>query len=244
MARTGNATSEQTHQMESDTWDCESIGCNQLILGGVCTCMELQESPISSGRYMGLTPSAESLLLHLSLLQCATAAVLSGADTAGQPTSSDQMSLCHNNIRGRAGRFFQSSVREVAQGIFSTLHCQMENQSQPAMATASLQPKWAAVTLMCCSMQAWALPIPEGRHSLLVGPVKLDLRCVRSLTLKFLRTIRPTDALHVSTSTVTLDLQTHAGIDACPRGLTRLLCIRHHADNKILCSVSCAILNI
>ena len=41
--------------MESDTWDRESIGCNQLILGGVCTCMELQRSPISSGRYMGLT---------------------------------------------------------------------------------------------------------------------------------------------------------------------------------------------
>ena len=168
--------------------------------------MELQRSPVSSGRYMGLTPSAECLLLHLSLLQCATAAVLPEAETAGQLTNIDQMSSCDNNFRGRAGRFPQSRVREVAQGIVGSLHCQMEIQSQPAMAMARLQPKWAAVTLMCCSVQAWALPIPEGRHSLLVGPVKLDLRCVRSLSLNFLRTMRPTDALHASNSPITLDL--------------------------------------
>ena len=45
---------------------------------------------------------------------------------------------------------------------------------------------------MCCRVQAWALPISEGRHSLPVAPVKLDLQFLRSLSQKFLRTMRLT----------------------------------------------------
>ena len=126
--------------MESDTWDCESIGCNQLILGGVCTCMELQESPISSGRYMGLTPSAESLLCICVF--CSVRLQLCFREQTLQVSQQVQIRcLCATTISGAGQEGFPSLECEVAQGIFSTLHCQMEDQSQPAMAMANLQPK-------------------------------------------------------------------------------------------------------